>query len=96
MEQLETDYPDVQFVYMTGHLEGLGPGGSLFLANQQIRDYCIANNKILYDFADIEKYSPDADTNYQEYFGNDACDYNPPGGGTANWANNWLAANPHS
>ncbi|MCK5765521.1 MAG: hypothetical protein KAH26_06045, partial [Bacteroidales bacterium] len=22
MEQLETDYPDVQFVYMTGHLEG--------------------------------------------------------------------------
>ena len=94
MEQLESDYPDVQFVYMTGHLEGLGPGGSLFLANQQIRDYCIANNKILYDFADIEKYSPDADTNYQEYWANDACDYSPPGGGTANWANNWLAANP--
>ncbi|MCD4723241.1 MAG: hypothetical protein K8R63_00255, partial [Bacteroidales bacterium] len=94
MEQLESDYPDVQFVYMTGHLEGLGVGGSVQLANQQIRDYCIANNKILYDFADIEKYSPDADTNYQEYFANDACDYNPPGGGTANWANNWEAANP--
>ncbi|RLD55579.1 MAG: hypothetical protein DRI97_09200 [Bacteroidetes bacterium] len=94
MEQLELDYPDVQFVYMTGHLEGLGPGGSLFLANQQIRDYCVANNKILYDFADIEKYSPDADTNYQEYWANDECNYNPPGGGTANWANNWLAANP--
>ena len=94
MEQLELDYPDVQFVYMTGHLEGLGPGGSLYLANQQIRDYCIANNKILYDFADIEKYSPDADTNYQDYWANDACNYNPPGGGTANWANNWLAANP--
>ena len=94
MEQLETDYPDVQFVYMTGHLEGLGPGGSLFLANQQIRDYCIANNKILYDFADIEKYSPDADTNYQDYWANDECNYFPPGGGTANWANNWLAANP--
>jgi len=34
MEQLEEDYPDVQFVYMTGHLEGLGPDGSLFEANQ--------------------------------------------------------------
>jgi len=94
MEQLETDYPNVQFVYMTGHLEGLGPGGSLYLANQQIRDYCIANNKILYDFADIEKYSPDADTNFQEYYANDECDYNHPGGGTANWADYWLATNP--
>jgi len=94
MEQLELDYPDVQFVYMTGHLEGLGPDGTLFLANQQIRDYCIENNKILYDFTDIEKYSPDADTNYQDYWATDECNYNPPGGGTANWANNWLAANP--
>jgi hypothetical protein len=94
MNQLELDYPDVQFVYMTAHLQGQGPGGSLYLANQQIRDYCIANNKILYDFADIEKYSPDADTNYQEYFATDGCEYNLPGGGTANWANNWLAANP--
>ena len=94
MNQLESEYPDVQFVYMTGHLEGWGIGGDLYLANQQIRNYCIANNKILYDFADIEKYSPDADTNYQEYYADDACDYQPPGGGTANWANNWLAANP--
>ena len=94
MNQLESEYPDVQFVYMTGHLEGWGVGGNLYLANQQIRDYCIANNKILYDFADIEKYSPDADTNYQEYYADAACDYQPPGGGTANWANNWLAANP--
>jgi len=94
MEQLESDYPDVQFVYMTGHLEGEGIGGSLQLANNQIRDYCIANNKILFDFADIEKYSPDADTNFQEYFANDHCDYNHPGGGTANWADDWLAANP--
>jgi hypothetical protein len=95
MEQLESDYPDVQFVYMTGHLEGQGPGGSLYLANQQIRDYCIANNKILYDFADIEKYDPDCDTNYQEYYANDECNYTAPGGGTENWADNWIAANPN-
>jgi len=94
MEQLESEYPDVQFVYMTGHLEGEGIGGSLQLANEQIRNYCIANNKILFDFADIEKYSPDADTNFQEYYANDACDYDHPSGGTANWANDWLAANP--
>jgi hypothetical protein len=94
MEQLEIDYPDVQFVYMTGHLEGQGPTGNVFLANQQIRDHCIANNKILYDFADIEKYDPDCDTNWQDYFANDACDYQAPGGGTENWADNWIAANP--
>ena len=64
MGQLEIDYPNVRFVYMTGHLEGSGPEGSLFTANQQIRNYCIANNKILYDFADIEKYDPDGETNY--------------------------------
>jgi len=94
MEQLETEYPDVRFVYMTGHLEGLGTGGSLFQANQQIRDYCIANNKILFDFADIEKYDPDAEVNYQDYFADDGCYYIPPGGGTANWAYDWLDANP--
>jgi len=94
MEQLEIDYPDVQFVYMTGHLEGEGPGGNLELANQQIRDFCTANNKILYDFADIEKFSPDADTNFQVYFANDECDYNHPDGHTANWADYWLAENP--
>jgi hypothetical protein len=94
MEQLEIDYPDVQFVYMTGHLEGEGPGGNLELANQQIRDFCTANNKILFDFADIEKYSPDADTNFQVYFANDECNYNHPNGHTANWADYWLAENP--
>ncbi|MCK7468519.1 MAG: hypothetical protein MZU91_10760 [Desulfosudis oleivorans] len=31
----------------------------LTLRNRQIRDYCAANNKILYDFADIESYDPD-------------------------------------
>lgn len=94
MNQLENDYPEVQFVYMTGHLEGLGPDGSLYQANQQIRDYCQQNNKILFDFADIEKYSPDADTNYQEYFADDACNYQLPGGGTANWAYKWMDNNP--
>lgn len=94
MEKLETDYPYVRFVYMTGHLEGLGPEGSVYAANQLIRDYCMANNKILYDFADIEKYDPDQEVNYQEYFVDDACDYLNNEGGISNWASEWLGANP--
>ena len=59
MTQLETDYPNVTFVYMTGHADGTGETGNLHLRNQQIRNYCIANNKVLYDFDDIECYDPD-------------------------------------
>lgn len=95
MSNLELNYPNVTFVYMTGHLEGLGSSGSLFQANQQIRDFCNLNNKILFDFADIEKYSPDCDTNYQEYSADDGCNYTLPGVGTTNWANNWMANNPN-
>jgi hypothetical protein len=94
MEQLEADYPNVTFVYMTGHLEGQGMGGSLHNANQEIRDYCTANNKVLFDFADIEKYSPEADTNFQEYYANDECDYTHPTLGVKNWAWDWLGSNP--
>jgi hypothetical protein len=59
MNQLESDYPTADFVYMTGHLDGSGESGNLKIRNQQIRDYAIANNKILFDFADIESYDPD-------------------------------------
>ncbi len=94
MEQLEADYPDVQFVYMTGHLEGSGPDGSLFEANQEIRDSCIKKNKILFDFADIEKYEPYGTKNYQEFYCDDGCNYDPDGEDpvdrSQNWANNWL------
>ncbi|MCK7462033.1 MAG: hypothetical protein MZU84_08235 [Sphingobacterium sp.] len=67
---------------MTGHTRRGRPlTGTSHLRNKQIRDYCLANNKILYDFADIESYDPDGD-----YFGdklvNDACDYDSNGDGT--------------
>ena len=83
MSGLERDYPDVSFVYMTGHTDGSGLTGTLHVRNQQIRDYCAANDKILYDFEDIESYDPDG-----TYFGDrnvtDSCAYN---GG--NWATEW-------
>jgi hypothetical protein len=94
MAKLELDYPNVKFVYMTGHLEGQGPIGSLETANNKIRDFCNQNNKILFDFADIEKYSPDGDINYDELNADDGCNYKKTGGGTGNWANEWLQANP--
>lgn len=90
MTQLEAEYPGVKFVYMTGHLDAGGEAGNLNLRNQQIRDYCLANNKILFDFADIESYDPDAATNYMALYANDNCDYS----GGHNWASEWTAANP--
>jgi len=90
MNQLETDYPDVTFIYMTGHLDGGGETGDLHIRNNQIRAYCITNNKILFDFADIESYNPDWDY-FLDLNANDGCYYT---GG--NWADEWCAANPGS
>jgi hypothetical protein len=81
MSELEIDYPGVKFVYMTGHLDGSGPEGNLYLRNNQIRSWCAANGKILFDFADIESYSPD-NTYYPD--GSDACE----------WCYTWCASNP--
>lgn len=91
MNQLESEYPNVKFVYMTGHLDGTGDTGNVNLRNQQIRDYCAANNKILFDFADIESYDPDGATNYMLLNADDGCNYS---GG--NWATQWITENPGS
>jgi len=93
MNGLETDYPAVTFVYMTGHLDGTGLTGNLHLRNEQIREYCRMNGKWLFDFADIESYNPDGN-----YFGDknadDACAYDTDGNGSrdGNWATEWQSA----
>lgn len=92
MNTLESEYPSVQFVYMTGHASSSGHGelGNTHIRNQQIRDYCISNNKILFDFYDIECYDPSG-----EYFGDknvtDACSYDSDENGSldGNWATEW-------
>jgi len=91
MNGLEVEFPAVKFVYMTGHLDGSGKSGNLNQRNEQIRNYCKAYKKILYDFADIESYDPDGQTNYMVLRGNDNCDYDSNGDGTrdANWAKDW-------
>lgn len=78
MTQLEMDYPAVAFVYMTGHLDGSGPDGNLYQRNNQIRDYCVANDKILFDFADIESWDPDGN-----YYPNDDDE--------CGWCQDWCA-----
>ncbi len=91
MTQLELDYPAVKFVYMTGHLDGSGDMGNLHLRNEQIRDYCRLNGKILYDFADIESYDPDGQVNFMTLIANDNCDYDSDANGSRdrNWAVQW-------
>lgn len=95
MSGLESDYPNVKFVYMTGHLDGTGLTGNLHLRNEQIRNYCQAHGKVLYDFADIESYDPDG-TYFGDKIPNDNCDYDSNGDGTqdANWAQQWQSAHP--
>jgi hypothetical protein len=90
MAGLETDYTTVKFVNMSGHLDGTGLSGNLHLRNEQIRNYCKLNKKILYDFSDIECYNPDG-TYYGDKFPNDACDYdaNEDGVPEVNWAVQW-------
>ncbi|NWF90883.1 MAG: T9SS type A sorting domain-containing protein [Ignavibacteriaceae bacterium] len=90
MTALENDYPHVKFVYMTGHLDGSGVNGNLNQRNEQIRNYCTANGKILFDFADIESYDPDGNY-FLNKAANDNCDYDSDGNGSRdkNWAIDW-------
>ena len=94
MENLIADYPDVSFVFMTGHLTGSGEDGQLNIANEHIRNHCRTNNRILYDFADIESYDPNGLINYMELQANDNCDYDSDDNGSRdrNWAVDWQNA----
>lgn len=76
---LEAQYPNMRFIYMTGHTDG----GSTTLArnNQMVRDYCRTHNKVLFDFADIESWDP-AGNNYPST--TDAC----------GWCATWCAQHP--
>jgi hypothetical protein len=78
MAQLEEDFPNVSFIYMTGHLDGSGESGNLKIRNAQIRNYAKANNKVLFDFADIESYDP-------------AGNYYPNESDACGWCTTWCS-----
>ncbi len=87
MNNLEQIYHGVHFVYMTGHVDHWDDFNNK-AANNYLRNFCQNNQKILYDFADIESYDPDGI--YYE-FPNDNCDYYASANGSllGNWAVNW-------
>lgn len=95
MNQLELDYPNVVFVYMTGPLDGTGEGGNLHQRNEQIRNYCRANNKVLYDYGDIERFNPDG-VDFLNRMADDGCNYDSNGDGVreSNWAIEWQNSHP--
>jgi len=79
-EEIVLNY-DINFVYMTGHLEGTGPEGDAYTANNIIRQHVKDVNGILFDFADIESYDPEG-----KYYpnGSDACE----------WCEDWCEKHP--
>ena len=87
MTQLEIDYPAVTFIYMTGHVDHWDDANNK-AANQMVRDYCITNDKVLYDFAAIESYDPDG---IFFEFPHDNCNYyeSETGPLLGNWATEW-------
>jgi hypothetical protein len=79
MNQFEQRYPNVKFIYMTGYTENSNP--TVVANNQFIRNYSVANNKILYDFDDIIKYDPDGT-------------YYPAADRGCTWCQAWCASHP--
>ena len=84
MSSFETKHPDVSFFYMTGHSVGCSPENCpayerIHDNNDRIREYAINNDKVLFDFADIESW----DLN-----GN----YHPNTSESCEWCTNWCDA----
>ncbi len=79
---LETEFTNMRFIYMTGHVDG----GSAALSrnNNLIREYAKKNGKVLFDFADIESYDP----NGKYYSGSGRIN------GECSWCPKWCAAHP--
>jgi len=75
LEVLEAEYPRVTFIYATGHAQMTGAEGyNRWLFNERIREYCLANDKVLFDFGDMDAWwhnpaSQEWEQNTYEYDG---------------------------
>jgi len=70
MTDLEDANPDVTFIYMTGNAQAGGDDGyNRWVNNQLIRNYCIANDKVLFDFADLDCWSDGEHSTYEYVVG---------------------------
>jgi len=88
MGSLESQYSNIKFFYMTGHNVESGPPNHQQIAwerlrsnNQGIKEHCLQNDAILFDFADIETHDPDGN-----YYADED--------GTGTWCAAWIAENP--
>jgi hypothetical protein len=79
LDGFEGEFPDMRFIYMTGHTDG--GSAKLERNNQMVRDYVIQHGKALFDFADIESYDPDGK-------------YYPKTKDSCPWCQPWCDANP--
>jgi hypothetical protein len=52
MAQLESEFPNVTFIYLTGNAQSHEQ--NRYARNNRIRNYCQNNNKVLFDFADLD------------------------------------------
>jgi len=79
MARLQADYPQVVFVYMTGHTDG--DNSTLRANNDLIRDWAAQQHAPIYDFADIESWDP-------------AGTYYPATDDSCPWCDTWCADHP--
>jgi hypothetical protein len=83
MAQLESNHSGMRYIYYTGHTDGTGASEALWRHNDMVREYVQQNNKVLFDFADIEIYRPDG-----------AGPYLNDGDGNCEWCASWCSAHP--
>lgn len=82
LDMLDQEYPNTRFIYYTGHTEDNPTYRPILIRNNNLlRDYVENNNKILFDFANIENYDPDGV--YYAY-ADDDCP----------WCSTWCSNNP--
>jgi len=85
LNTLESEFPTMRFIYMTGHTDGTdtpSTPATLKYNNDLIRQYVVNNNKVLFDFADIESYDPDGN-----YYPNTSDD--------CSWCTTWCNNHPN-
>jgi hypothetical protein len=77
MAAFEAAYPHIVFVYATGNAQN--PSANRHARNNQIRDYCRNNKKVLFDFGDLdcwysgqEHLSGGVPTEHPQYNGDEA------------------------
>jgi hypothetical protein len=84
LNQLESEYPEMRFLYQTGHTDGSDTPevpGTLKYNNALVRQYARIHHKIVFDFADIESWDP-------------AGNYYATAADDCGWCSTWCTKHP--